>query len=297
MFDPHNLKSLPPPLTYMMFQIYIFFYNFGIPLLYPKLTIKSVAPFCPFELTCYSSLQKVFPEAAAAANGTSQIDPLDLPSDDSEDDDFNPDAPEEENREDDNGEENGGDDNGDEYGEESGQEESSSDEDFYTDSDSGNEKLPKKAKNQKKQPDIEELPSEDSEDDDFDPERRNSDEESSEKMLNSEESDFTSDSDEFCDELVKKSGSNEDVSTQLLDQDMVDPDADAPIVARRQKEPTDYKKLYRVCFFSFLHFYFPFVHDCYYFDGNILLAQIFCYYFTSNLLNYGTLLIGEIDLL
>lgn len=181
-------------------------------------------------------MQKVFPETAAAANGTSQLDPSDLPSDDSEDDDYNPDAPEGNNKE-----EKGGDDNE----EESDQEESSTDDsDFYTDSD--DETLPKKAKNQKKQLDIEALPSEDSEDDDFDPERRNSEEENSEQMSKSDESDFTSDSDEFCDELVKKSGGDEDVSSPPLDQDMVDPDM--PMAGRRQKEPTDYKKLYRVCF-------------------------------------------------
>ncbi|KAJ3704759.1 hypothetical protein LUZ61_008464 [Rhynchospora tenuis] len=180
--------------------------------------------------------EKVFPEAAAAANGTSQLDASDLPSDDSEDDDYNPDATGEDNEEEDGGED---------HGEESDQEDSSSDDsDFYTDSD--DEKFPKKAKNQKKQLDIEALPSEDSEDDDFDPERRNSEEENSEKVSNSDESDFTSDSDEFCDELVKTSDGDKDIPTQPFGQEM--DDHNEPMVGRRQREPTDYKKLYRETF-------------------------------------------------
>jgi hypothetical protein len=218
--------------------------------LFNGLTVMSPAIVLLFELRFHSSMQKVFPEAAAAANGVNQLDPLDLPSDDSEDDDYNPDGPEGNNEE-----ENGGDNNGEEgedTEQESEEEDSSTDDsDFYTDSE--DENVPKKAKNQKKQLDIEALPSEDSEDDDFDPERRNSEEENSEKMLNSDESDFTSDSDEFCDELVKKTDGNV-VSAPPLDQDVVD--SDVPMTGRRQKEPTDYKKLYRVCLIIIINLLF-----------------------------------------
>jgi hypothetical protein len=215
-----------------------------------RLTIKSLAAVLLFELRFHSSMQNVFPEAAASENRINQLDPSDLPSDDSEDDDYNPDAPEGNNEE-----ENGGDNNGEEGGyneEESEQKDSSTDDsDFYTDSE--DENVPKKVKNQKQQLDIEALPSEDSEDDDFDPERHNSEEENIEKMSNSGESDFTSDSDEFCDELLKKTGGDEDVSEPPLDQYVVD--SDVPMTARRQKEPTDYKKLYQVCLFVIIHNY------------------------------------------
>ncbi|PUZ54807.1 hypothetical protein GQ55_5G160700 [Panicum hallii var. hallii] len=114
------------------------------------------------------------------------------------------------------------------------------------------------------------LPSEDSEDDDFDPAGPDSSEDPKNE-LNSEESDFTSDSDDFCAEIAKSCGqdevsasplldvinrtdrmktkavgnhSNEETSNRAfadmeLDQGMV-----LPISSRRQVERLDYKKLY-----------------------------------------------------
>jgi hypothetical protein len=97
------------------------------------------------------------------------------------------------------------------------------------------------------------LPSEDSEDDDFDPAVSNSSEDQKGK-LHSEESDFTSDSDEFCAEISKSFGQGETSVSPLpkvnhaftemeLDQDVV-----LPVSSRRQVKRLDYKKLYDVCF-------------------------------------------------
>ncbi|XP_062206854.1 homeobox protein HAZ1-like [Phragmites australis] len=112
------------------------------------------------------------------------------------------------------------------------------------------------------------LPSEDSEDDDFDPAGPDSSEDQKNKS-DSEESDFTSDSDDFCVEIVKSCGQDEASVSPLskvinhtdrmiavanhsngensnhsfmemeLKQDMV-----LPVSSRRQVERLDYKKLY-----------------------------------------------------
>ncbi|WVZ55392.1 hypothetical protein U9M48_006056 [Paspalum notatum var. saurae] len=114
------------------------------------------------------------------------------------------------------------------------------------------------------------LPSEDSEDDDFDPAGPDSSEDQKNE-LNSEESDFTSDSDDFCAEIAKSGGQDGNSSYPLsnvinrtdrmkiravnnsskeencdnafmdmeLEQDMV-----LPVSSRRQIERLDYKKLY-----------------------------------------------------
>ncbi|XP_066306990.1 uncharacterized protein [Miscanthus floridulus] len=114
------------------------------------------------------------------------------------------------------------------------------------------------------------LPSEDSGDDDFDPAGPDSSEDQKDG-LNSEVSDFTSDSDDFCAEIAKSCGQDEVSESPLsnvikrtdrmklraadncsneqnhnhafmdmkLDQDMV-----LPVSSRRQVERLDYKKLY-----------------------------------------------------
>lgn len=106
------------------------------------------------------------------------------------------------------------------------------------------------------------FPSEDSEDDDFDPAGPDSSEDQKSKS-HSEESDFTSDSDDFCAEIAKSCGQGEVSVSPLsnineenwdhafreteLDQDVV-----LPVHSRRQAERLDYKKLYDVCYlFSF----------------------------------------------
>jgi remodeling and spacing factor 1 len=110
------------------------------------------------------------------------------------------------------------------------------------------------------------LPSEDSGDGDFDPAGPDSSEDQKDG-LNSEESDFTSDSDDFCAEIAKSCGQDEVSASPLsnvklraadnrsdeenhnnafmdmeLEQDMV-----LPVSSRRQVERLDYKKLYDVC--------------------------------------------------
>ena len=124
------------------------------------------------------------------------------------------------------------------------------------------------------------LPSEDSGDGDFDPAGSDSSEDQKDG-LNSEESDFTSDSDDFCLEIAKSCGQDEVSESPLsnvinytdrmklraadncsneqnhnhafmdmkLDQDMV-----LPVSSRRQVERLDYKKLYDVCMPSLSHF-------------------------------------------
>jgi len=114
------------------------------------------------------------------------------------------------------------------------------------------------------------LPSEDSEDDDFDPAGPDSSEDQTNE-LNSEESDFTSDSDDFCAEIAKSCGQDEVSASQLLDvinytdrmktravdnhsneetsnRTFADMELDQgmvlPILSRRKVERLDYKKLY-----------------------------------------------------
>jgi hypothetical protein len=106
------------------------------------------------------------------------------------------------------------------------------------------------------------LPLEDSEDDDFDPAVSDSSEDQKGK-LHSEESDFTSDSDDFCAEIAKSFHQGETSVSPLpkvnraftemeLDQDGV-----LPVSSRRQVERLDYKKLYDVCYL------FPFTNNQY----------------------------------
>ena len=117
------------------------------------------------------------------------------------------------------------------------------------------------------------LPSEDSEDDDFDPAGPDSSEDQKNE-LNSEESDFTSDSDYFCAEIAKSCGQDEVLASPLLDvinhtdrmktravdthsneetsnRTFADMELDQgmvlPILSRRQVQRLDYKKLYDVC--------------------------------------------------
>jgi hypothetical protein len=136
-------------------------------------------------------LQKVFPETAAMTNGPKQDDAFDLPSDDLDDNDFDPNMPEEHvaSKEEGSSEEEEDDDGGSD----------SDDSDFLTCSNDLEPLIDKK-----KVDDLG-LPSEDSEDDDYDPAGPDSDKDV-EKKSNSDESDFTSDSDDFCKEIKKSGG-------------------------------------------------------------------------------------------
>lgn len=133
--------------------------------------------------------EKVFPEAVAAANGDKQYD--DLPSDDSEDHDYNPDVLEADAEDDKEGSNPG----------ESESTSASEEDSDASDSNKSNENLG--------------LPSDDSGDDDYDPDAPILEKTNPIDGSSSDESDFTSDSDEFCNELSKTSGVTEDSASSL----------------------------------------------------------------------------------
>lgn len=207
------------------------------------------------DLSIDDSWEKVFPEAAAMANGSKQDVTFDLPSDDSDDNDFDPDVPEEHvaSKEEASSEE--------EEDEDADGGSDSDDSDFLTSSDDS-EPL-----TEKKKVDDLGLPSEDSEDDDYDPEAPDSDKDIQEKKTSSAESDFTSDSDDFCKEIAKSGGHDEVSSSPLPDSKVndketstaqadtensdeepmeieMDQDVILPVSGRRQVDRLDYKKLY-----------------------------------------------------
>ncbi|ONK75868.1 uncharacterized protein A4U43_C03F21390 [Asparagus officinalis] len=147
--------------------------------------------------------EKVFPEAVAITNGDKQHD--DMPSDDSEDYDYDPDGLEADVN-DHKGESGPG---------ESESEESESGESESEGSDFSAASEDSDAPNSNKKNENFGLPSsDDSEDDDFDPDAPDASKNIS-KDSSSDESDFTSDSDEFCNELSKNLGINEDSATSL----------------------------------------------------------------------------------
>jgi hypothetical protein len=189
------------------------------------------------------SLQKVFPESASLANGPKQIGLSDLPSDDSEDD-YDPTLAEGNMVDENNSSAEDGDEGSD-----------SDDLDFMTSSDDSEPSTKKSSKSKNKNTvDDLGLPSEDSEDDDFDPEGPNSSEDQKTKT-NSEESDFTSDSDDFCSEISKSCGQDEVLAPSVSDQTdgveimeaELEQDLVLPVSSRRQVGRLDYKKLYDVC--------------------------------------------------
>ncbi|PWA99616.1 Homeodomain-containing protein [Artemisia annua] len=181
------------------------------------------------DLSVNDSWEKVFPESVASGNTLD--DDLGLPSDDSEDDDFNPDAPEVE----DDGE---GDGEGEE--EEDGDDSSSDESDFS----SASEDLGAVANNDP----ILALPSDDSEDDDFNPDKADSDSDGEAKTKSSG-SDFTSDSDDLRD-ICKNEGTLDEVQGHAMfenDEETktnMEDDDSGPITAKRQVERLDYKKLH-----------------------------------------------------
>uniref|UniRef100_A0A0A9GE96 Hox1a n=1 Tax=Arundo donax TaxID=35708 RepID=A0A0A9GE96_ARUDO len=207
------------------------------------------------DLSIGDSWEKVFPEAAALANGCKHDDAFDLPSDDSEDNDFDPNMSEEHVA-------------GTEEGSSEEDEDGGSDSDgsnFMTSSDDSEPLMDKK-----KADDLG-LPSEDSEDDDYDPAGPDSDKDIQKKQSSSDESDFTSNSDDFCAEIAK-SGAHDEVSKPsspnakagdtTLDMEGITDQANTeksnlssmetemdqnvvlPVSGRRRAERLDYKKLY-----------------------------------------------------
>ncbi|KAI3704176.1 hypothetical protein L1987_74391 [Smallanthus sonchifolius] len=171
------------------------------------------------DLSVEDSWEKVFPETAPSGNKLD--DNLGLPSDDSEDDDYNPDGPQVEEDEID------------------AAENSSSDESDFS---SASEDLGVFAKNDQ----FLGLPSEDSEDDDFNPERPDSDEEVKKE---SSRSDFTSDSDDLGD--IQNEVTSDEIQGPVQSQDKeklaeanMENDDFGLITAKRNVERLDYKKLH-----------------------------------------------------
>ncbi|XP_044445024.1 homeobox protein HOX1A-like [Triticum aestivum] len=132
-------------------------------------------------LSINDSWEKVFPEAAALAHGPMQNDVPDLPSDDSEDDDFNPNISEEHVA-------------GHVEGPSEDDISDSDDSNFITSSDNSEHVK------EKEKVDVLELPSDDSEDEDYDPAGPDSDKDIEEKQ---DESNFISDSGDFCADIAK----------------------------------------------------------------------------------------------
>ncbi|KAJ4894040.1 Homeobox protein HAT3.1 [Raphanus sativus] len=189
------------------------------------------------KLSVSDSWEKVFPEAAAAmAGGGSQNLDCDLPSDDSEDEEYDPDG-----LNDNEGDGDGSDDDSDD--DESENEDGSSDE-------SASDVMIGSFKDAK---DIMNLPSDDSEDDDYDPdaptldeedkmqESSNSDDSDSEDVETSSKGDESDHQDKVTPrgKLGRKKAQLSDVSISETDAGIGD---DVP--GRRKVERLDYKKLY-----------------------------------------------------
>ncbi|XP_057516181.1 homeobox protein HAT3.1 [Amaranthus tricolor] len=174
------------------------------------------------KLSIEDNWEKVFPEAVATENGKGLDDIMGLPSDDSEDDEYNPDGLDD----DANGEEN-----------ESSSDESNSDDSDSSDFSSASEDLGAFQGAEKNL----ELPSDDSEDDDFDPDAANVNEDEAEHESSS--SDFTSASEDLGTAIGDDgtSGKDEPSVPLELEQDFAE---SSPITAKRCVEKLDYKKLY-----------------------------------------------------
>ncbi|KAG0468546.1 hypothetical protein HPP92_017874 [Vanilla planifolia] len=149
------------------------------------------------DLSIEDSWERIFPEATALENKKGQFDELDLPSDDSEDDDYDPEAA------------------GvgvNEQNEESSFEELDS---SYSSDDSISS-----------HPDMTqatlELLTDDSEDNDYDPDAPDIEKEIQKGNSSSDESDFTSDSDEFCTELGKATCTDEATASSLASLEIFD---------------------------------------------------------------------------
>lgn len=187
--------------------------------------------FCFFVLiiASYKSyLQKVFPEAVAAGASKELDDVSGLPSDDSEDNEYNPD---------------GTDDDPNVEGNESNSDESDSDKSDSSDFSSASEDLGAIGGGEQNLG----LPSEDSEDDDYDPDSTKVDEEGVEHE--SSGSDFTSASEDLG-AAVSEDGTS-DINEQPLP---LEPEQDlgesSPLGGKRCVERLDYKKLYDVSLYS-----------------------------------------------
>jgi hypothetical protein len=188
------------------------------------------------------SWEKIFPEAAAALVGGGQNLDCDLPSDDSDDEEYDPDC-----LNDNENDEDGSDDN-----EESENEDGSSDETEFTSASDEMIESFKEGKDIMK--DVMALPSDDSEDDDYDPDAPTCDDDKE-----SSNSDCTSDTED-----LETSFKGDETNQQAEDTPLEDPgrqtsqlqgdailesdvgldDGPAGVSRRRNVERLDYKKLY-----------------------------------------------------
>lgn len=174
------------------------------------------------KLSIEDSWEKVFPEAVASLAGNEQDDIMRLPSDDSDDNDYNPDGPDDDSKVEGSGSSSDGSDS-------SGSDSS----DFSSVSEDlgaigGDDQYLG-------------LPSDDSEDDDYDPDTANT---TDDVERESSSSDFTSASEDLG-AAVHDDGISGDDETMLpllrADQDTAD---SPPLSGRRHVERLDYKKLY-----------------------------------------------------
>ncbi|XP_076903967.1 pathogenesis-related homeodomain protein-like [Bidens hawaiensis] len=176
------------------------------------------------DLSIEDSWEKVFPETAVSGNKLD--DNLGLPSDDSEDNDYNPDGPQVE--------EDGCNFDGPQVEEdEVDAGDSSSDESDFS---SASEDLAEFAKND----DVLGLPSDDSEDDDFNPDRLESDEEAKKEGSSS---DFSSDSEDL-DDIKNEVALNEVHKKEKPIEGNTENDDFGPITVKRNVERLDYKRLH-----------------------------------------------------
>ncbi|KAL3843880.1 hypothetical protein ACJIZ3_001283 [Penstemon smallii] len=206
---------------------------------------------------------KVFPEAAASASGKKVVDNFASSSNDSEDDDYDPDKPDTVEKVEDN--------------------ESSSDESNYF---SASDDLVASPNNE----DFMELPSDNSEDDDFDPTAPDPDKQ---VKQDSSTSDFTSDSEDLralLDDATVPGNDPEPISPSLdnnqpctsfeeekskvgrrmkrqslkAELSYLMESFDEPVYGKRQRERLDYEKLHNVSFFFFtlLQYKWNQVHAC-----------------------------------
>ncbi|CAN7106480.1 unnamed protein product [Brassica rapa subsp. narinosa] len=187
------------------------------------------------KLSVSDSWEKVFPEAAAAmaGGGGSNLD-CDLPSDDSEDEEYDPDGVN-----DNEGDEDGSDDDSDESENEDGSSDESASEEMIGSFKDAN--------------DIMNLPSDDSEDDDYDPDAPARDEDKMQESSNSDDSDSEDvetsskgDESDQQDEVTPrgKPGRKKSKLPDVSISESTDAGIGEDVPGRRKVERLDYKKLY-----------------------------------------------------
>nr|VDC72137.1 unnamed protein product [Brassica rapa] len=187
------------------------------------------------KLSVSDSWEKVFPEAAAAmAGGGGQNLDCDLPSDDSEDEEYDPDG-----LNDNEGDEDGSDDDSDESENEDGSSDESASEEMIGSFKDAN--------------DIMNLPSDDSEDDDYDPDAPARDEDKMQESSNSDDSDSEDgetsskgDESDQQDEVTPrgKPGRKKSKLPDVSISESTDAGIGEDVPGRRKVERLDYKKLY-----------------------------------------------------